>query len=293
MKKYLAALAGLVVLGGFGYVVMSMRSNQGKLPWEGAVAKVVESQALTLPKGTAVELILLEGIDAGGTKEGETVDMGVLKDVKVNGRVVIPMGAKAVGEVAKSRGASLLGAMANKPARLSMTIKHIVLANGQEIKIAGQDGKEIYEFTQENTADRIDAAKIDNLWNDNGARNALTEIAKGALTGKSLQSQESEVKLLADRLGLEKTKALSTDPGSAAKDVSLEKVLAAMADNDTGGLDGVQAVVLAQAVGEISDLASSVDHKLRGVFKGRTIRATIGTPVMVWTASDEKFGVKK
>lgn len=293
MKKYLAAVAGLVVLGGFGYIAMSMRSNQGKLPWEGAVAKISEAGALTLPKGTGIELIMLEGIDAGGTKEGETVDMAVLKDVKINGRVVIPMGAKATGEVSKSRGASLLGAVANRPARLSMTFKHIVLSDGREIKIAGQDASEEYQFTQENTADRIDAAKIDNLWNDNGARSALTEIAKGAMTGKSLESQQKEVALLADRLGLEKTKALSTNPGSAAKDVSLEKVLAAMADNDTGGLEGVQAVVLAQAVGEISDLASSVDHKLRGVFKGRTIRATIGTPVMVWTVSEERFGAKK
>ncbi len=292
MKKYLAALAGLVVLGGFGYVVYSMRSNQGKLPWESAGAKILNAQAMTLPKGTPIELILLEGIDAGGTKEGETVDMGVLKDVKVGGRVVIPMGAKAIGEVSKSRGASLLGAMSNRPARLSMRLTHIVLADGREIKIAGQDQSAEYSFTQENTADRIDAAKIDNLWNDNGARNALTEIAKGAFTGKSLETQQDEVKLLADRLGLEKTKELSSNPSSGAKDVTLDKVLAAMADNDTGGLEGVQAVVLAQAVGEISDLASSVDHKLRGVFKGRTIRATIGTPVMVWTSKAEKFGGK-
>ncbi|MFM9873693.1 MAG: hypothetical protein ACKVQS_09550 [Fimbriimonadaceae bacterium] len=293
MKKYLAALAGLVVLVGFGYVVVSMRSNQGKLPWEGAVAKITEAKGMTLPKGTEIELILLEGIDAGGTNEGETVDMGVLKDIKVGGKVVIPMGTRATAEISKSRGASLLGAMANKPARLSMMYKHLTLEDGREIKISGQDGAEEYEFTQANTADRIDAAKIDNLWNDNGARNALTEIAKGAVTGKGLESQEEEVKLLADRLGLEKTKELSSNPTSAAKGVTLDKVLSAMADNDTGGLQGAQAVVLAQAVGEISDMVSSVDHKIRGIFKGRTIRATIGTPVMVWTVSDEKFGVKK
>lgn len=293
MKKYNAAVAGLVVLGGFGYVAMSMRSNQGKLPWEGSVAKVGEVRSITLPRGTAIELILLKGIDAGGTKEGETVEMGVLKDVKVGGKVLIPMGSKAIGEVSKSRGASLLAALSNQPARLSMKFRHVILADGREIKISGKDGGEEYEFTQSNTADRLDAAKIDNLWNDNGARDAMTEIAKGAITGKSLETQQEVVKLLADRLGLEKTKELSSNPGSMGKEVTLERVLAAMANNDTGGLDGVQAVVLAQAVGEISDLASSVDHKLRGIFKGRTIRATIGTPVMVYTVLDEKFVASK
>lgn len=290
MKKYLAAVAGLVVLGGFGYAVYSMRTNNGKLPWEKALSQVVQEKAVVLPKGTPVELILLEGIDAGGTKEGETVDMGVLRDVKVGGKVVIPMGAKATAEVSKSRGASLMGAVTNRPARLEMTFKHLILADGREIKISGQDGEMIYQFTQENTAERIDAAKIDNLWNDSGARNSLTDIAKGAFEGKDLRSQQEEIKKLADRLGLEKTKGLSENPGQA---ITLDRVLGAMADNDTGSLDGVQAVLLAQAVGEVSDLASSVDHKLRGVFKGRTVRATIGTPVMVWTVTDEKFEPKK
>lgn len=287
IKKYGAALVGVLVLGGFGYGAWYMRGNGGKLPWEAkGLAGVLSAAQVTLPKGTPIELILLEGIDAGGTKEGALVEMGVLKDVKVSGKIVIPMGAKATGEVTKSRGASLLGAVTNKPARLEMTLKSVVLADGREIEIRDQDEDLVYVFTQENTAERLDAAKIDNLWNDSGARNSLTKIAQGALEGKDLGDQSAEVQNLAERLGLEKAKDLSTEPG---KEVTMERVLQAMADNDAGGVDGVQAVLLAQAVGEVSDMVSSVDHKLRGVFKGRTIRATIGTPVMVWTVRDEVF----
>lgn len=290
MNKYVAAVAGALVLGGFGYGVWFMRNNDGKLPWEaGAIAGVMAPKEVVLPKGTPIELILLETLNSGGSQVGESVEMGVLRDVLVDGKVVIPMGAAAVGTVSRSRGASLLRAVANQPARLEMTLKHVVLADGREIPISDQEGEVVYPFTQANTAERLDAAKIDNLWNDAGARDALTNIAKGTFEGKNLGEQQGELRRFAERLGLEKTQELSTEPG---KDVTMDRVLQALADNDTGGLDGVQAVVLAQAVGEISDLASSVDHKLRGVFKGRSIRATIGTPVMVWTVGDERFEVR-
>lgn len=284
--KWWKAILGAAVIVGFGYVVWAQRTSGGKLPWEQSLAQVAQPQTVSLPKGSAVELILMEAIDAGGTKEGETVDLAVLKAVVAQGKTLIPVGAKAVAVVSKSRGASLFGAVTNRPARLEVTLQHIVLADGRKIPITGEKGAAVYAFTQANTAERLNAAKVDNLWNDPGARDALMGIAQSAIDGKGIGGSEEKVKDLADRLGMEKTRQLSSSPGSG---ISIEQVLGAMADNDAGSLEGAQAVLLAQAVGEMSDLVSSVDHKVRGVFKGRTIRATMGTPVMVWTAQTESL----
>lgn len=283
--KWWKALAGIAVLSGFGYFVWA-QANIGHLPWEKAIARSSKPAPVLLPKGTPVELILLEGIDAGGTKEGETVDMAVLKDVVIQGKTVIPVGTKAIAEVSKSRGASLLGAVTNRPARLEITLKSIILPGGRKIPISLESGETTYIFTQENTAERLNAAKVDNLWNDPGARDALIGIAKSAVDGKGMADGQAQFKNLADRLGMEKSKQLVDNPTSG---LTLNQVLGAMADNDIGSMQGAQAVLLAQAVGEVSDLVSSVDHKVRGIFKGRTIRANMGTPVMVWTAQTETF----
>jgi hypothetical protein len=285
--KYWKALLGLLVLSAAGFAFVSMRQNEGKLPWESQIARVIpQLKEAQLPAGTPVELILLEGIDAGGTKEGETVEMGVLKDVKVDGRIVIPMGARATAKVTKSRGASLLGAVANRPARLEITLESITLGSGLIVPIEIEKGDAIHEFTQENTAERIDAAKVENLWNDSGARDSMIKIAEGTIKGQPLERQHEEVKQLADRLGLEKTKELTTNP---TKELTMERILAALAENNAADIGGIDSILLAQAAGEVSDLVSSVDHKVRGIFKGRTIRANIGTPVLVRTVKAQTF----
>ncbi|QYK54105.1 MAG: hypothetical protein KF824_04215 [Fimbriimonadaceae bacterium] len=290
--KYWKAILGLIAVGGFGYLAFSMRNNDGKLPWE-AAEKVVQTQKITLPAESQVECLLLEGLDAGGSKVGQEVTLGVLKDVKAGGKTVIPMGTKVIAEISRSRGASLLNAISNTPARLEMTLKHVVLSDGREIPVRANEGKEIYIFTQENTADRIDSAKIDNLWNDPEARGSLLKIAEGAITGKGLEEQQKQIKNLADRLGLEHTSELASEPGKSVQGLDFISALDMMRKGDTGSLDGVQAVLAAQAVGELADLTSSIDHKVRGIFKGRTIRATIGTPVLLYTAKAESFEFPK
>lgn len=290
--KYWKAILGLIAVGGFGYLAFSMRNNDGKLPWE-AAEQVVQTQKITLPAESQIECLLLEGLDAGGSKVGQEVTLGVLKYVKARGKTVIPMGTKVIAEISRSRGASLLNAISNTPARLEMTLKHIVLSDGREIPVRANEGKEIYIFTQENTADRIDSAKIDNLWNDPEARGSLLKIAEGAVTGKGLEEQQKQIKNLADRLGLEHTSELTSEPGKSVQGLDLISALDMMRKGDTGSLDGVQAVLAAQAVGELADLTSSIDHKVRGIFKGRTIRATIGTPVLLYTAKAESFEFPK
>jgi len=291
MKTWKAIL-GVLVLAGFGFLAYSMRTQNGKLPWE-AGATQGATMTITLPVKTQIETLLLEGIDAGGTKVGEEVSLGVLKDVKAGGKTVIPLGSKVIAEITKSRGASLFNAIGNTPARLEMTVKHVELADGRKILVTASGGKDVFVFTQENTADRIDSAKIDNLWNDNEARNSLLKIAEGAVTGRGIAEQQKQIKTLADRLGMERTSELASEPGKSVQGLDLVSAMDMVRRGDTGSLDGVQAVLAAQAVGELADLTSSIDHKVRGIFKGRTIRATIGTPVLLYTAKAEEFKFPK
>ncbi len=278
--RFWKALLGLIVLAGFGYAAYSMRTNDGKLPWETARTG---PRDVTLPARTQIQLILLEGLDAGGSKEGDKVSLGVLEPVKVGGEVLIPLGTKAIGTVVESRGASLLNAVINRPARLAIRLEAVEL-DGQRIPIVTQEGDALFQFTQENTAERIESAKIDRLWNDPEARNALIAIAESSVTGKNLDERQKELRQLAERLGMDKTTDIVQGNNVG---IDLSSAITMLRSGNASSLTGVEAVLAAQAAGEIADLVSSVDHKVRGVFKGRTIRATIGTPIVVYTARRE------
>lgn len=269
------------MLAGFGYAAYSMRTNGGRLPWEQNRAEV--PREVSVPARTQIQLILLEGLDAGGSKEGDEVSLGVVQPVKIGDQIAIPMGTRAVGTVVESRGASLLNAVINRPARLAIRLDAIEL-NGQKIPILTKDGDSIFPFTQENTAERIESAKIENLWNDPKAREALIAIAESSVTGKNLDERSSELKNIAERLGMSKTTDIVEGKGVG---VDLSSAISLLRSGNASSLSGVEAVIAAQAAGEIADLASSVDHKVRGIFKGRTIRATIGTPLVVYTARRE------
>lgn len=278
MKKFLSAALGLLVIGGVAYVGISMRQNDGKLPWENLVKPV----SVKIPAGTQVPLILLEGLDAGGSKVGQKVRLAVSEDVKLGDHVVIFRGTEVSGEVTESRGASLMGAVGNRPARLAITLGELKLAGNKEISLKGDKGA-VYTFTQASTADRADSAKLERLWEDSKSREALEKLSEDLKAGKNPAEQEAALKQFAEGLGLETTRELTEKPVEPGRNLTLGSALNALQRGDLAGLAGVDAVLAAQAVGEIADLASSVDHKLRGVFKGRTIRATIGTPLEVKT----------
>lgn len=280
------------MLGAFGGVVFA--GTTGKLSGIPLLGNMFSAspgeRTVSVPKGTAVKLILAEGLDAGGSKVGDEVDLLVAEDVVVDGVVVIPRGTMAKGKVEVSRGASLLASMSNRPARLAVSLDHLklkkqVLTSSQVAEQAvvlepvtgNKEG--YYEFTQENTADRVNAAKIDQLWEDPKSREALATIAEKMAAGESLDGVDTDVKKVADSLGLKKASAVAEKSGAGGNGLTLGKAVDAVVSGNLGGLVGADRVLAAQAMGEISDVVSSVDHKVRGVFKARTVRASIGTPV--------------
>lgn len=68
-----------------------------------ASAHAVSAASIKVPKGTEVNLVLLESISSATAKKGQTVHMAVAQDVEVDGTIVIPGGAPANGIVTHLR----------------------------------------------------------------------------------------------------------------------------------------------------------------------------------------------
>lgn len=284
MKRALRFLGGLAVLAAFGGGVWAYQ--QGMLPF------AQKEPPVKVPKGTQVPLILLESLDAGGTQVGQQVKLAVLEDVVIDDRIVVIRGTEATGEVTESRGASLMGALSNRPARLAIRVKTLRLRDGRTIDLQTEEGKSIYTFTQANTVGRTDSARLDRLWEDPKSRDALEKIAEGVRTGGTDAALPDGVGALAGSLGLERTREVAEGRAQTRSGgLTLDNAMRALQTGDMGAVTGVDSVTTALALGELANLANSVDDKVRGFFKGRTIRATVGTPVNVVTA--ESFTVEK
>lgn len=246
---------------------------------------VDEPTEVTVPSGTKLSLILLESLDAGGSKVGDKVELALAEPVVLKNLVALPVGTRATAEISESRGASLAAAVTNRPARLKITLTGVQLPDGRSVPVRTPEGEVVYEFTQANTADRVDSARVDRLWSEPQSRQALTRIAENFIQKQPLDENETELKNLVEALGMEKTRMLMDDqknPASKRK-ITLGTAFDALVTGGIGRLTGIDVVLAAQAMGEVTSLVSSVDHKLRGIFKGRTIRATVGTPIDVVT----------
>lgn len=84
-----------------------------------------------LASGTAINAALVKPVDAGKNKPGDTVVAKTTRDVKSDGRVVIPKGSRIFGHVtqasARSEGAS--------ESSLGIVFDHAILKNGQEVPL--------------------------------------------------------------------------------------------------------------------------------------------------------------
>jgi hypothetical protein len=90
--------------------------------WRGRIVVFLISQAglygaqslaandrIVVPEGTAVKLKLLEAVSSRTAKVGDPVALEVVEDLRVNGTVVVPTGAKAKGEITAAKKAGMMG----------------------------------------------------------------------------------------------------------------------------------------------------------------------------------------
>lgn len=105
------------------------------------LAGFVAQAQTTLQEGTVVQVRLLETLSSGTCNQGEIVNLEVVEDVTVNGKVVIAKGAKVTGAVVLCQPKRSMG----RKGELDFTVDYVVAVDGQNIRtrsMAGGDGKD-------------------------------------------------------------------------------------------------------------------------------------------------------
>ena len=84
---------------------------------------------VTIHGGTIVTVAAVENLKAADCSEGDRVNFKLVRDVKVDGNVVIPAGTMAFGKVTEAKRSSCFGTKG----RLSINLTHLNLPNGDVI----------------------------------------------------------------------------------------------------------------------------------------------------------------
>lgn len=281
MKSNSLILLGaiLVVLGTGGFALTQFVAKKSPL-------KQAEPIRLTLPASSDVEFMLLKELTAGGSEEGSAFQAVVIKNVQVDGINFIPAGTLVTGKVHHSRGASLAASLINQPTRLSIVLDPIKLADGTSIQMGASGEGGAYAFTRDNT-DRPDLElKLDKVLEDEEKKQLLDAIVKGDFEGLEAKAEQAQLADILGQLNLDKSKELFTEGEYRPESVSLVDVLTSIVTGDFDAILGGDVDVVAQVVGELGSLTSSVDRRLRGMFKAPSITAPIGTRFSMQTMED-------
>ena len=95
------------------------------------------AEPVTLPEGTEVRLRLIDKLVSGTATEGQRFNLEVDEPLTVNGQVVVPAGAKAVGTVVTSKKKGFMG----KGGELNVLIDYM-LVNDQRVRLRAAKSSE-------------------------------------------------------------------------------------------------------------------------------------------------------
>lgn len=98
---------------------------------KGPLARMLErSVPITVPAGTPIAVTLDQAISSGQQRAGDTFDATVAAPVEVNGKTVIPKGARAKGRVVDAQGSGRLKTVA----RLEVALESVE-AGGKSVPV--------------------------------------------------------------------------------------------------------------------------------------------------------------
>ncbi|MBS1715911.1 MAG: hypothetical protein JST30_16405 [Armatimonadetes bacterium] len=291
--KWLKALLGLAVIGGFLYVVFVVMKKEGTdLGLGGALpGKPVEASA-----GTEVPLILLTPLDSGGSEVGRTVKFVVSEDVVKDGVTVVPQGSIATAKVTKSRSGTLAGTLTNTPARLEAEFGSVTLEDGRTVRLNATPEGPLLKFDASNT--RMDEpVNVVDIASDPQARDLVVQSAVNMAQGKKLSDDEArrtdgQWRDLAGKYGLKETRAYMEAQKSEDASHDLSGLIGSIQKGDLKGLSASEVLLGAKAAGEILELGSGIDKSLRGIFKGSNIHARTGLRLKAFLAESVKVKPK-
>jgi hypothetical protein len=102
-----------------------------------AVARAPGTKVISVvPDGTEVDLKLAETISSARAMVGQRIRFTVTKDLVINGYVVIPVGALAIGTITKASPKKWAG----RSGKLEMSLQDVTAIDGTKIDLAGSRG---------------------------------------------------------------------------------------------------------------------------------------------------------
>ncbi len=90
-----------------------------------------------IAEGTEVKLRMLESISSGTAVAGQRFNLELDEDIRVDGTVVVPRGAKAVGTVTQAKKKGFMG----KGGELNVTLDYISVGE-ERVRLRAAQGKE-------------------------------------------------------------------------------------------------------------------------------------------------------
>lgn len=281
--RWVKAVLGLLVLGGFLYGASKWRTGELEVPFVPRPLSPV-----TVKAGTPVTLLLITPVASGGSKEGDSVRFLVAEDVHAGGGVVLGQGTVVSGKVSQSRSGSVAGTLTNRPARLVVELGALKAVDGTEIALKGnKEGS--FEFTKANT--KREARHVVEAIEDPDARKYAEQLYGRMLKGEKLtEAQKSEAdKMLGNLVERYNLKNTSDMIGGGSRHNGVERLL----QGDVKGMTGGELAVAVAAVGELADLLGGADKAVQRMFTGSNIAAPIGLEVKVTTAKEASVRPKK
>ncbi len=97
----------------------------------------IAAEAVKIPEGTDVRLRLLEKLSSATATEGQRFNLELEEPIQIDGRTVVPAGAKAVGTVLAARKKGFMG----KGGELNVMLDY-VLVNEQRIRLRSAGSRE-------------------------------------------------------------------------------------------------------------------------------------------------------
>lgn len=287
---------GAVVIGSLWVLVFSR-----KPPPASKVRTAKLTKPIQVGKGLPVSAMLLTPLQSDGSAVGLPVRLVVAQNVAApDGTIVIPAGTAIEGEVSKVRGAGALSGLMNSPARLEIRLKPLETAPqgysfSEPLQWVSIAGAEIgaYSFTRDNTGKVETASLVRGGIEDEVTIQLLAELSQALERGDAppelarLLAANVTINGLMQRPELAELKQWSAKRDSAEAGIS--SLLDVARELKSGNLRSLAAPDITLALGaiqELGGLASGASDLLKGIVKGRNIRAHIGTQVELATANE-------
>lgn len=92
-----------------------------------------QAEKVTLKTGTLVEMEAAQTVYARDSQEGDLVKFRVITDVKVDDKIVVPIGTMVEARITEAKKSTIAGTKG----RLSINITNLVMADGVKIPLSG------------------------------------------------------------------------------------------------------------------------------------------------------------